>query len=173
MVLRNQDSARTEEPTLAEIGALETEPDWASHELDQLRKSLSDQVARITVEGRESRVRAPMDELHAMRVDRNYLEARLKEVLAEREALNDSLSAARLSLQQATREASAQRAELASLREQAAALREKLQGASKRLDGLAGQRDRDEARIGALEAENARLMQRLQALQVSGATSTW
>lgn len=100
------------------------------------------------------------DELHAMRMDRDYLEARLQAVLSEREALTSSLTSARITLQQSMADAEAQSAEITSLQEQAEALQDKLQTAAKRLELLTNQRDRDQGRISALQTENARLIQR-------------
>lgn len=150
-----------------EIAVFETEPPWqrqASKARGQRPVPTAipqgGETAGLAAVSSRKRPVALADDLHAVRMDRDYLEARLQEVLSEREALTSSLSSARLTLQQSTADAEAQSAEITSLREQASALRDMLQSAGERLELLVIQRDRDQEHIGALQTENARLIQR-------------
>ncbi len=148
-----------------EIAAFEMEPAWARQGFEELQRSLHQEVDRLAERREGGPARATADDLHATRVERGYLEMRLKEVLAEREELKSTLSSAQLSQQQAMAEAETHGRELALLRERAAALQEKLQGAAQRLDLLVRERASDQGRISALETENTLLMQKLLAVE--------
>ncbi|MDJ0872310.1 MAG: LysM peptidoglycan-binding domain-containing protein [Gammaproteobacteria bacterium] len=97
------------------------------------------------------------NDLHALRVDRGYLEMRLRTVLAERETLQESLDSALAALHEARHAARSHRKEITALGEQAAALRSRLQRADEGYHRLTRERRADEELIGALRAEIARL----------------
>ncbi len=145
-----------------ELAALETEPPWHPEGPGQrptpTKLSPDSEVAGLPVISYQPHPRAMADDLHAMRMDRDYLEARLQAVLSEREALAGSLSSARLTLRQSMEEAEAKSAETSALQSQAAALQDRLQRAGEQLAALARQRERDQERIDALQTENARLL---------------
>ncbi len=151
-----QDIAHAEDATM-EIGVFEPEPPGQPPVPTTVFQG-GETAGRTAAPSQKAPVEMA-DELHAMRMDRDYLEARLQAVLSERDALTSSLSSARLTLQQSKADAEARSAEITSLQEQALVLRDELQSAGERLELLVNQRDRDQERISALQTENARLIQ--------------
>ncbi len=115
----------------------------------------------LEASGADSGAGPTAGDLHALRVDRGYLEARLRTVLAERETLQASLVSARAALREARNVARSHSEEITTLREQAAALTSRLQRADEGYDRLTNERREDEELISVLRAENARLNEKL------------